>query len=265
MQIKLLLANECDIIYECKACRNIFRSLANFVSHKRTYCTTNFNSSQHFHFRQNDQDIATIIEHSDVQSNTKETKEHVRDLGSIIDRLMRREQTSQVITLSDLYDQASQNLTQDEVIEKKQILQLDRMVNSDVAVYQTLKKDDGDSIKKEVNEIHDMFENVQTVLGPDGKISGGSSTLGRSTAVKTEAMRFSCKICEFPKIFSINFHCYFDSKLSAGSRKFMTEKMLKLHIKAKHIPSTNVYPCNACPRTFLLPAGLIRHLNNDHK
>ncbi|XP_037029904.1 zinc finger protein 800 [Bradysia coprophila] len=244
-EIKLLLSNECDIIYECKACRNIFRSLANFISHKRTYCTTNFNSSQHFHFRQNDQDIATIIEHSDAQSNSKETKEHVRDLGSIIDRLMRREQTSQVITLSDLYDQASQNLTQDEVIKKKQILQLDKMVNSDVAVYQTLKKEDGDSIKKEVNEIHDMFENVQTVLGPDGKVSGGGgNTAGQSIALKTESMRFSCKIC---------------------SRKFITEKMLKLHIKAKHIPSTNVYPCNACPRTFLLPAGLIRHLNNDHK
>lgn len=192
----MLLANECDIIYECKACRNIFRSLANFISHKRTYCTTNFNSSQHFHFRQNDQDIATIIEHSDVQSSSKETKEHVRDLGSIIDRLMRREQTSQVITLSDLYDQASQNLTQDEVIKKKQILQLDRMVNSDVAVYQTWIKDEGDSIKKEVNEIHDMFENVQTVLGPDGKVSGGS-IVGRSLAAKTnESMRFSCKICK---------------------------------------------------------------------
>lgn len=191
----MLLANECDIIYECKACRNIFRSLANFISHKRTYCTTNFNSSQHFHFRQNDQDIATIIEHSDVQSSSKETKEHVRDLGSIIDRLMRREQTSQVITLNDLYDQASQNLTQDEVIEKKQILQLDRMVNSDVAVYQTLKKDEGDSIKKEVNEIHDMFENVQTVLGPDGKVSGGT-IIGKSLAMKADSMRFSCKICK---------------------------------------------------------------------
>lgn len=192
----MLLANECDIIYECKACRNIFRSLANFISHKRTYCTTKFNSSQHFHFRQNDQDIATIIQHSDAEPQSKETKEHVRDLGSIIDRLMQREHTSQVITLSDLYDQASQNLTQDEVIEKKQILQLDRMVNSDVAVYQTLKKDDGDSIKKEVNEIHDLLENVQTVLGPDGKVSGGNGSLGRNVALKTESMRFSCKICK---------------------------------------------------------------------
>lgn len=111
---------------------------------------------------------------------------------------MRREQTSQVITLSDLYDQASQNLTQDEVIKKKQILQLDKMMNSDVAVYQTLKKEDGDNIKKEVNEIHDMLENVQTVLGPDGKVSGGGgNATSQRLALKTESMRFSCKICKF--------------------------------------------------------------------
>lgn len=37
-QVKLLLNNECDIIYECKICKNLFRSLLNFISHKRIYC-----------------------------------------------------------------------------------------------------------------------------------------------------------------------------------------------------------------------------------
>ncbi|UYV74664.1 SERINC3 [Cordylochernes scorpioides] len=32
------LLNECDIIYECRTCNNLFRSLANFVSHKRHFC-----------------------------------------------------------------------------------------------------------------------------------------------------------------------------------------------------------------------------------
>ncbi|XP_034256820.1 uncharacterized protein LOC117654344 [Thrips palmi] len=34
-----LLSHECDVVYECKVCRNLFRSLANFISHKRVYCT----------------------------------------------------------------------------------------------------------------------------------------------------------------------------------------------------------------------------------
>lgn len=41
-QLQELLLNECTIIYECKICRNLFRSLANFISHKRIYCIKNF-------------------------------------------------------------------------------------------------------------------------------------------------------------------------------------------------------------------------------
>lgn len=49
-QLKDLISNECDLLYECKVCRNIFRSLANFISHKRVYCTERFNSSLHGQF-----------------------------------------------------------------------------------------------------------------------------------------------------------------------------------------------------------------------
>ncbi len=43
LQIKQLLNNECDIIYECKVCKNLFRSLLNFISHKRVYCCDAYN------------------------------------------------------------------------------------------------------------------------------------------------------------------------------------------------------------------------------
>lgn len=39
-EVKNLLANECDIIFQCRACDNFFRSLINFISHKRTFCRT---------------------------------------------------------------------------------------------------------------------------------------------------------------------------------------------------------------------------------
>lgn len=39
-EIKDLVLNECTIIVECLECRNLFRSLANFVSHKGNYCKT---------------------------------------------------------------------------------------------------------------------------------------------------------------------------------------------------------------------------------
>lgn len=42
-----ILLNECSIIYECKICRNLFRSLANFISHKRVYCINRFHYFTH--------------------------------------------------------------------------------------------------------------------------------------------------------------------------------------------------------------------------
>lgn len=42
-QVKYYLSYECDVMYECRICRTIFRSLANFILHKRVYCTENYN------------------------------------------------------------------------------------------------------------------------------------------------------------------------------------------------------------------------------
>lgn len=44
-ELQDLLSFECDVILECKVCRNLFRSLANFLSHKRVYCTAQHQTS----------------------------------------------------------------------------------------------------------------------------------------------------------------------------------------------------------------------------
>lgn len=60
-EIKSLLDYECHIIYECKICKSLYRSLANFLSHKRVYCKTQFNITF-------DKDA---IKHSSMVSPTK--------------------------------------------------------------------------------------------------------------------------------------------------------------------------------------------------
>lgn len=42
-----MMAYECDLVYECKVCRNLFRSLANFISHKRVYCKEQYSDTKH--------------------------------------------------------------------------------------------------------------------------------------------------------------------------------------------------------------------------
>uniref|UniRef100_A0A7E4VFI4 C2H2-type domain-containing protein n=1 Tax=Panagrellus redivivus TaxID=6233 RepID=A0A7E4VFI4_PANRE len=39
-EVKDLLKNEAEIIIECRYCRNLYRSIPNFLSHKRQYCRT---------------------------------------------------------------------------------------------------------------------------------------------------------------------------------------------------------------------------------
>lgn len=64
LQVKDLLSFECDIMYECRVCRSIFRSLANFLLHKRKYCTDKFLVS---HQLNNLFEVSFIL-HSDMVS-----------------------------------------------------------------------------------------------------------------------------------------------------------------------------------------------------
>lgn len=53
--------------------------------------------------------------------------------------------------LSDFYEQVENRLTQNENDKKNHILKLDKVPNSNVAVYQTVQNDKDDDIKKEVS------------------------------------------------------------------------------------------------------------------
>lgn len=50
-QVKHYVTYECDVIYECRMCRTIFRSLANFILHKRNYCRDSYNPTDHTNCR----------------------------------------------------------------------------------------------------------------------------------------------------------------------------------------------------------------------
>jgi hypothetical protein len=182
------LSNECDIIYECKVCRNIFRSLANFISHKRCYCKTEFNTTQHFHFRTNgfivstqlntrfvlsiiiinfpfnhqDHDISTIIQAEQEFSQTynfklKKPEDINKDLSSIVERLRRKQNADeedlddeQKIKLTEYYEQIHYKVRQDQNLKKNHVIQLERVPESNAAVYQTVNKTNRENIKDEV-------------------------------------------------------------------------------------------------------------------
>ncbi|XP_031617793.1 uncharacterized protein LOC116337400 [Contarinia nasturtii] len=254
-EVRKLLSNECDIIYECKVCRNMFRSLANFISHKRVYCKATYSLSLNHDFHNDgqgfNQDISTIVQaEGDFLGTVKSSKNNEKDLSSIVERLIKREKTSRLLKLNDFYEQVNKKLTQDDIMRKRHVLHLDVVPESNVAVYQTVKDehDTSDNIKTEVIEIQSIqnTDNSCTVLGPDGKVISPSElpTFPDDDEQIKLPQPFECEIC---------------------NSKFATEKMLKLHIETKHITSTYVFQCPSCSKTFLQVGQVIRHLTNDHK
>lgn len=205
-QIRNLLATECDIIYECKVCRNIFRSLANFISHKRIYCRNAFNSSIHFNFHNGgcdkySQDITTIAQaESDyISAATRTGRGQEKDLSSIVERLVKRERANQMRSLSEFYEQVNDKLTRDELLKRKYELQLDAVPKSRVAVYQTVRNGDlcGDDIKTEILEINELTSDDKRVLGPDGRLLDAAELPSLPTDEVSTDDSLKCKICEY--------------------------------------------------------------------
>lgn len=199
-----MLSNECDIIYECKVCRNLFRSLANFISHKRVYCKSTYCSSLQYDFHNDgkgfSQDISTIVQAEETFIGTagKNGKNSEKDLSSIVERLIKREKASRLLKISDFYEQINSKLTQDELLQQRHVLHLDVVPESNVAVYQTVKnsKDDADNIKAEVIEIQNISDKSHTILGPDGKFFNATDLPEFPDDHEKLAQPFECEVCK---------------------------------------------------------------------
>ncbi|XP_037827947.1 zinc finger protein 800-like isoform X1 [Lucilia sericata] len=267
-EVRRLLIQECSLIYECNMCRNMFRSLANFISHKRSYCKMTSQDNFHSFADRNSSVLIQTVERSEpwlVKSRSTGSspipspKTSNRDLSTVIERLKRVEVSPECSKNNTLSMEHIMNPLSPEPKAPDPVLELERVSSTAHAVYQTLKmQNDSDSIKTELDEVHNLLSNQKTMLGPDGKViisptlitytatsendSNGLNELNYE--VTTILGGISCEICNMT---------------------FQTEKTLKMHVQKKHTSSTYVFQCPTCSMTFLQPAAVIRHLANEHK
>ena len=86
------MVNECNVIYECKVCFNLFRSLANFISHKRSFCKNRCKTVLHHHNNpdqdvEQDVDKLVFVEPEPVETVFPEDSFELEDYSPSIDLL----------------------------------------------------------------------------------------------------------------------------------------------------------------------------------
>lgn len=169
-KVRNYLTNECDIIYECRVCRSIFRSLFNFIMHKRSYCQEKFSHvTQTSWTRNNDDDYLDIIyketsegTDTDKVENEEQNKTSKKSLNSIIEGLAQKKQFG--LDMQNAFNEQCEQLNNECLVEgrdkEKNILNLESIEGTSSGVFMTLKSQDVsqnklEKTKVEVNKIND--------------------------------------------------------------------------------------------------------------
>ncbi|XP_044757179.1 uncharacterized protein LOC123315521 [Coccinella septempunctata] len=254
-EVKSYLAYECDLMYECRICRTIFRSIANFILHKRKFCREKYNtprdpgqSCQETYgvtIIQRDIEIANQIVAETEPPDTK--KVPGSSLNPIIENLLKRHEQKKLV--EDMKNENSTDLPKIE--EEKKIgdlksISLEKIEGSDVAVFQTMefgpKLGEAELMKSEVMEIHSIFDRNEAVLGSNGEI-----------------LTLNPKEKDDKHILKNDYLC------TECNTKFSTKKTLACHVKYKHSQNRLVYPCPVCKDNLSNAWSVYRHLLKIHR
>ncbi|XP_075238331.1 uncharacterized protein LOC142334293 isoform X2 [Lycorma delicatula] len=232
-----LITYECDVIYECRVCRNLFRSLANFISHKRVYCTRRFN---HVQASPSAEDHTILVEEDTAEncSNTLPSRITARqDLTSIM-------QTS----AAQYYKEVEDKLVSRDINRCDATVHLQPIENTTYGVYQTIgKKGNEKLIKNQVSELNRIISTNEAVtLGPDGKIIREGGNSGDSAAPEEHVLvdELICSLCKL---------------------KFSSKKTLNHHTKTFHESFRVCYSCPCCKNLFSNTWSVHRHLYKVHR
>ncbi|ESO86028.1 hypothetical protein LOTGIDRAFT_167533 [Lottia gigantea] len=137
-EVRCLLYSECDYILECKVCRNLFRSLANFVAHKRVYCTLAFQQSDDY-LNLVHPDEETVVVHPEMPDDTKQQKQKKsgsRSLESTVQQL--KDGSLGHSAAYKLFSQAADKIEQQREAAKTQTLTFEPIPNTTKAMKVTV-------------------------------------------------------------------------------------------------------------------------------
>nr|XP_031838126.1 LOW QUALITY PROTEIN: zinc finger protein 800-like [Nomia melanderi] len=242
-EVKSILAYECDLVYECRICRSLFRSLVNLISHKRIYCKEKFdvtsgksssNNRDTICINKSNMPVPEACGNDRILRSQVSKEEEKKDLTTVVNMLQKKQKESLHSNIERLCLESVQS-------------------NSSV-VYQTVEpvvstQNHIDLMKTQLTEIKDMINERTAVLGPDGQILPSKYTLNDSKnnneeTTGTYETELTCSIC---------------------NAKFSTKKTLAVHTRTLHTSHRLCYPCPCCTSTFANSWSVYRHLFKVHR
>ncbi|XP_050311954.1 zinc finger protein 800 [Anthonomus grandis grandis] len=239
-EVKDILTYECDILYECRACRSIYRSIANFILHKRTYCKNRFCVTDFINNNNNHLDRDVLPQESQKMSRLTQVVDKLHEIGRVHEATkplftMDLSEEDPVKSMDQLDEKFSSNFNQ---------LVLEKIDSNHGGVFQTLNFDHSTvSNKLDVMELHRKLEHDVPVLDSNGKTFGFTSSDLYPGDIFPSPV-FSCSSC---------------------TNKYSSEKTLAHHIRTIHNPSRLVFLCPTCNDPFSSPWCVYRHLVRVHR
>ncbi|XP_012271461.1 uncharacterized protein LOC105694899 isoform X2 [Orussus abietinus] len=279
-EVKGILVYECDIVYECRVCRSLFRSLANLISHKRVYCKEKCNLTRYrdcikYDYTVQDksslnslhENIDDILKEADnarvLRSQTPKVSGVPngpdKDLTSIVDAIQQQqnEDSNDNVLPTPINEKTGKNS-----ISNSDCMLLEEVESNCVAMYQTMVKPleangqiTSDNMKTQISELQEMMNQSTAILGTDGRI------LEANYVEKSDNPLQCCMDNEISNesVNTQNLVC------SICKAKFATKKTLTFHMKSLHVSNRMCYPCPCCSSTFANTWSVYRHLFKVHR
>lgn len=159
------MSNECDILFECRVCKNIFRSISNLISHKRSYCLDKYNCVIHLKCSNKHENDYITVNESEKNKNDNNDEEIPKrttrkSLQTLVETLAQKKQFGverKDFSIGEFYKERNPDVFNNESTKNDIKINLEHINGSKSGVYQTAFKneeecdDKQEEIKLEVN------------------------------------------------------------------------------------------------------------------
>jgi len=228
-EVKNFLLNEINLMYECKVCFSVFRSIANLIAHKRTFCKGRYDAMLHLYQDKEGTDATdmqtVIIDAEPVECVVDQDKFNMSDYapsyellktsgilqdiysGPVINGLLPANKSGLHKVVSKLKSKLDgteesfyQNMERNfETNKPTQVVHLEPMYETENALVQSWKYyEEGETIGEQYRawqEAEDAKKRIK--IGPDGQVTTTKETIklvtgpdGKTYSVKVPADAF---------------------------------------------------------------------------